>query len=702
MGMDSVLTILRQFVKHPKASSTLEFSIYGISSCLIQMEETFRSKKFHFPGYDGALPKAVRTSRGQSSCYKKSKNESPTYLNSIELLATVAGQFLHDKSLRAENVGIEEVFTTQTMNFNKKASISHGSLSSTECPFTAQKSKYQSLQEQKKQENMKRKCAIEGISCKDVVSRNDFCQEDSKDVQFPVPIGAMLTCNREGISTDKLFFISKEDGLTPTPTSGMQDPRTPLCHNSGVLEASNIGCDSLKNKDMGGCRSMTSQDGTPLPLNSRVSEETLTSVHKQPCTPCIVKPVDRHLELSQNLVSLGTKDDDDNSSDLFFFQSTEPPEPSMHLIDNAHPIQLQQTEVYCQEVPATETRIKRTEVGDQLKGKKRKRHVDQSMPDELQCLDSVGKYAQVGPAPVTSKGLHRSMKQKTKEKNVNITSFRVPELSLNLPETATVASLKKAVMEAAVNLLGGGLHVCVLQHGKRIYDDNSTLVQMGIAHKDRLDSLAFMLEPSGVLSTNNVGDSGFDCSKGIEQYSAWMESASNMTDVDAEMDASNNGTSKELQIKNGDLINNVDGCEKLRLCEPSEIPQAAALIVHPQAEHGLPVEIVTREQHSGSFSGKRRTRRPFTVLEVEALVQAVEMLGTGRWREVKEQVFSHARHRTYVDLKDKWKTLVHTARIAPHQRRGEPVPQELLDRVLQAHTYWMMQLAKQQEDTSIC
>lgn len=46
-------------------------------------------------------------------------------------------------------------------------------------------------------------------------------------------------------------------------------------------------------------------------------------------------------------------------------------------------------------------------------------------------------------------------------------------------------------------------------------------------------------------------------------------------------------------------------------------------------------------------------------------------------------------------LQDKWKTLVHTARISPQQRRGEPVPQELLDRVLAAHAYWSQHQAKQ-------
>ena len=46
-------------------------------------------------------------------------------------------------------------------------------------------------------------------------------------------------------------------------------------------------------------------------------------------------------------------------------------------------------------------------------------------------------------------------------------------------------------------------------------------------------------------------------------------------------------------------------------------------------------------------------------------------------------------------LQDKWKTLVHTAKISPQQRRGEPVPQELLDRVLAAHAYWSQHQAKQ-------
>lgn len=47
-------------------------------------------------------------------------------------------------------------------------------------------------------------------------------------------------------------------------------------------------------------------------------------------------------------------------------------------------------------------------------------------------------------------------------------------------------------------------------------------------------------------------------------------------------------------------------------------------------------------------------------------------------------------------MQDKWKTLVHTARISPQQRRGEPVPLVLLDRVLAAHAYWSQHQEKQQ------
>lgn len=51
-------------------------------------------------------------------------------------------------------------------------------------------------------------------------------------------------------------------------------------------------------------------------------------------------------------------------------------------------------------------------------------------------------------------------------------------------------------MEAVTAILQGGLHVGVLLQGKKIRDDNRTLLQSGISSKDNLDNLGFILEPN--------------------------------------------------------------------------------------------------------------------------------------------------------------------------------------------------------------
>lgn len=48
---------------------------------------------------------------------------------------------------------------------------------------------------------------------------------------------------------------------------------------------------------------------------------------------------------------------------------------------------------------------------------------------------------------------------------------------------------------------------------------------------------------------------------------------------------------------------------------------------------------------------------------------------------------------------DKWKTLVKTAQIAPQQRRGVEIPEELLERVTRAHAFWSAQAAKDERLT---
>ncbi|GFS37037.1 TRF-like 9 [Actinidia rufa] len=273
-----------------------------------------------------------------------------------------------------------------------------------------------------------------------------------------------------------------------------------------------------------------------------------------------------------------------------------------------------------------------------------------------------------------------------------IKSFKVPELYIEVPESTTVGSLnvcnfpvlpyvcQRTVMEAVTAILQGGLHVGVLLRWKTVKDDNRTLLQTGISHNENLEMLGFTFEPSSAIASPFL-------SREILQLPAspilelGLSNAS--CDTPSVTNADNNGGSNhELTLSPVDVL--TDGTA----------PDSRALVALPamsvEALAVVPVNPKTRR----SELVQRRTRRPFSVSEVEALVEAVETLGTGRWRDVKMRAFENEDHRTYVDLKDKWKTLVHTATIAPQQRRGEPVPLELLDQVLSAHGYWSQQQSK--------
>lgn len=62
-------------------------------------------------------------------------------------------------------------------------------------------------------------------------------------------------------------------------------------------------------------------------------------------------------------------------------------------------------------------------------------------------------------------------------------------------------------MEAVTATLGGGLRVGVLLQGKKVKDDNRTLLQTGISCKDSLDSLCFTLEPSTMQTSQPMSSS---------------------------------------------------------------------------------------------------------------------------------------------------------------------------------------------------
>ncbi|KAK4403300.1 Telomere repeat-binding protein 4 [Sesamum angolense] len=341
--------------------------------------------------------------------------------------------------------------------------------------------------------------------------------------------------------------------------------------------------------------------------------------------------------------------------------------------------------------------------------------------------------------------------QKAKDSHVkfSIKSFRVPELYIEVPETASVGSLKRTVMEAVTAILGNGIRVGVVLQGKKVRDDNRTLQQAGISQSTNLDTLGFTLEPSfshvSPSMTPKKLPSALPCDPDQELPSTVTElffcfkieidiNSRSYLSVESYHLSSNISWSTDfhfsidqpfvyfaLQVpcySNDDsgignasvdppVVNKFDDVmdnENLNFSpqtpknEPNDasVPDSKALVpVPPMNAEALAVVPVNPKPKRTELS-QRRTRRPFSVAEVEALVAAVEKLGTGRWRDVKLGAFENADHRTYVDLKDKWKTLVHTASISPQQRRGEAVPQELLDRVLSAHSYWSQHQSKQQ------
>ncbi|KAI8539984.1 hypothetical protein RHMOL_Rhmol09G0225400 [Rhododendron molle] len=293
----------------------------------------------------------------------------------------------------------------------------------------------------------------------------------------------------------------------------------------------------------------------------------------------------------------------------------------------------------------------------------------------------------LGRAKVVSSsvvGHQTSLKSRDSHVKFSIKSFKVPELYIDIPENATVGSLKGTVMEAVTAILQGGLHVGVVVHGKKVKDDNKTLLQMGISHNDDMGTLSFTLEAGSRIASQPPNRKEVPILLPCETHHQFSRSAAMESEVlNASFDPSP-ATNVDNHVEtNHELVPSTHEAIK-----DGTAPDSRALVAVPAVSVEALAVVPMNQKTRRCELVQRRTRRPFSVSEVEALVEAVEKLGTGRWRDVKLSAFENADHRTYVDLKDKWKTLVHTATISPHQRRGETVPQDLLDRVLSAHGYW--------------
>ncbi|KAK7312466.1 hypothetical protein VNO77_36347 [Canavalia gladiata] len=291
---------------------------------------------------------------------------------------------------------------------------------------------------------------------------------------------------------------------------------------------------------------------------------------------------------------------------------------------------------------------------------------------------------------------HQTLRCRGSHVKLRIKSFRVPELFFEVPETATIGSLKRTVMDAVSAVLGGELGIGVILQGKKVWDDNKTLLQTGISHDNQLGALGFTLEPNSsqnlpIVCAAHSPLPSADITQPLIGYPSSPvvipQRIQSNSDLLPEHQVTSLGSVVESDHDSAPSPVNTSADEGMADCKE--------LVTIPEMDkEELPMVPVPQKPKRSEVM-QRRIRRPFSVDEVEALVQAVEKLGTGRWRDVKLCAFDNAKHRTYVDLKDKWKTLVHTARISPQQRRGEPVPQELLDRVLVAHAYWSQQQIKQ-------
>lgn len=313
-----------------------------------------------------------------------------------------------------------------------------------------------------------------------------------------------------------------------------------------------------------------------------------------------------------------------------------------------------------------------------------------------------GKYSRSNGILDKGNGSSTSVKvhKKSKDSSVkfSIKSFKVPELYIEVPETATVGSLKRTVLETVTAILGGGVRVGVVLQGKKVRDDNRTLQQAGISHGDNLDSLGFILEPNFTQVNEPPKDSPqpLQCDTDEKFLRPPASPLQNSGPSNATIDPLPVTKMEKQNVSNHEIVLSpkTPVTDSKAVTDGIETDSKALVPVAPLGAEALAVVPASQKMKRSEVS-QRRTRRPFSVTEVEALVEAVEILGTGRWRDVKMRAFDNADHRTYVDLKDKWKTLVHTASISPQQRRGEPVPQELLDRVLSAHSYWSQHQSKQ-------
>ncbi|KAE8679467.1 Telomeric DNA binding protein 1, putative isoform 2 [Hibiscus syriacus] len=268
-----------------------------------------------------------------------------------------------------------------------------------------------------------------------------------------------------------------------------------------------------------------------------------------------------------------------------------------------------------------------------------------------------------------------SYKSNDSHVKLSIKSFRIPELYIEVPETATVGSVKRTVMEAVTALLGGRIRVGVLLQGKKVRDDSRTLSQTGISSEDNLDALGFTLEPGPVITPPPLCSEEppllLPCGaapQNLTSFRATPDPVTKIATADPPLltnsakatDSNYKHTSSQTDILTDQKLTEsralVPVQETLRIVrqlDPALLDQLnhecqfkncsrawrGQYSVDLQFDHiieGVTINVEAlavvpaNQKIRKSELAQRRTRRPFSVSEVEALVQAVEVLSTGR------------------------------------------------------------------------
>ena len=104
--------------------------------------------------------------------------------------------------------------------------------------------------------------------------------------------------------------------------------------------------------------------------------------------------------------------------------------------------------------------------------------------------------------------------------------------------------------------------------------------------------------------------------------------------------------------------------------------------------HAASAAAAKRRMLPSRGGGRQKVHRPWTLPEVEALVEGVGHYGRGQWADIKslesDGVAEALVSRSAVDLKDKWRNLLQLASLPQQSRRKAETPPELLQRVLAA------------------